>query len=162
MRPVILYTLLTTSLSIWLMSISLWFGILTFIFISIFFFSHLGITIKEEDSWSLGFILLGRSKKVYGHDRYRVCIYQEMNKYKVVESYVYVFKDNLFYCKQIGERFDYRDITTLKSRVNSIMKRELDTIERQNYSGQILKNFKKWDGCLDDQNSRDKKLEKIL
>ena len=145
--------------SLLLIKLSPLFVVLSLILLLIIFISYIGLLLKIDVRWILGFLLIGHSKKVYSDygDNFWVLIVKEDNNY-----YSYLFEDKLFHCKLIGGRSNYNGyIEDLKNITNRKLDKYCGENSERGRDKKVSEAFKKWDGYLTKQDSRDKKISDI-
>ena len=87
-------------------------------------------------------------------------VYTEYGRFYVIvrKDKLHLYQDRLFYLKYIDHQW-YSSMDNTKEWV----KKQCDmTTRAQRQKDEILKSVKEWNGCLDLQSERDKKLDKLI
>jgi CRISPR/Cas system-associated endonuclease Cas1 len=87
-------------------------------------------------------------------------VYTEYGRFYVVvrKDKLHLYQDRLFYLKYIDHQW-YSSMENTKEWV----KKQCDATTRsQRVKDEILKSVKEWNGCVDLQTERDKKLDKLI
>ena len=123
--------------------------------IAVFIFSVFHIVLSIDDRINKGNLYFGYVglKRIYS--AYGVFYIKHTNYNQIA-----LFRDRIFYFI-VEEEFDFEDIETLKSSINTFLDKKYKSKESKSNS-RVHKELSKWDGYTNTVDSRDDKIKKLI